>query len=301
MNITLDQLLALEAIVRTGSFARAAAEMHRVPSAISYLVRGLESATGLELFDRSKRQAVLTPAGRRLLAQAQGVLEGAHQLEALAVELRSGWEPELRVVVDGALPFGAISAVLRRFADPDIPTFLRVDVEYQEGVLYRFEKGPAQIGLVLGFEGGGGEEGFDCQPLGPLELVLVASPDHPLAAVELTDELRAQHAELVVRDSSPDFELTSKPSFMGSRNIVYLSDFFSKRVALIDGAGYGWIPYHFVRDDLDAGTLTLLKAESNRWTYHPQLIVREGHELGRAGRLFVETLSPPLAGLNVLS
>ena len=106
MNITLDQLLALEAIVRTGSFARAAAEMHRVPSAISYLVRGLESATGLELFDRSKRQAVLTPAGRRLLAQAQGVLEGAHQLEALAVELRSGWEPELRVVVDGALPFG---------------------------------------------------------------------------------------------------------------------------------------------------------------------------------------------------
>ena len=81
MNITLDQLLALEAIVRTGSFARAAAEMHRVPSAISYLVRGLESATGLELFDRSKRQAVLTPAGRRLLAQAQGVLEGRISLK----------------------------------------------------------------------------------------------------------------------------------------------------------------------------------------------------------------------------
>ena len=82
MNITLDQLLALEAIVRTGSL-RAAAEMHWVPSAISYLVRGLESATGLELFDRSKRQAVLTPAGRRLLAQAQGVLEGRISLKRL--------------------------------------------------------------------------------------------------------------------------------------------------------------------------------------------------------------------------
>ena len=107
---------------------------------------------------------------------------------------------------------------------------------------------------------------------------------------------RAQHAELVVRDSSPDFELTSKPSFMGSRNIVYLSDFFSKRAALIDGAGYGWIPYHFVRDDLDAGTLTLLKAESNRWTLSSTVDRPRGHELGRAGRLFVETLSPPLAG-----
>ena len=148
--------------------------------------------------------------------------------------------------------------------------------------------------MVLGFEGGG-EEGFDCQPLGPLERCwsLRRITRSQLSSSPTTC---AQHAELVVRDSSPDFELTSKPSFMGSRNIVYLSDFFSKRAALIDGAGYGWIPYHFVRDDLDAGTLTLLKAESNRWTYHPQLIVREGHELGRAGRLFVETLSPPLAG-----
>ena len=67
--------------------------------------------------------------------------------------------------------------------------------------------------------------------LGELEFVLVAAPNHPLAGVELTDELRAQHAELVVRDSSPNFELSSKPSFMGSRNVVYLSDFFSKRVA----------------------------------------------------------------------
>ena len=53
---------------------RAAAELHRVPSAISYLVRGLESATGLELFDRSKRQAVLTPAGPSAACSCEGVL-----------------------------------------------------------------------------------------------------------------------------------------------------------------------------------------------------------------------------------
>jgi DNA-binding transcriptional LysR family regulator len=175
---------------------------------------------------------------------------------------------------------------------------LRVDVEYQEGVLHRFEHGPAHIGLVLGFEGGGGEDGFDCQPLGELELVLVAAPHHPLAGVELTDELRAQHAELVVRDSSPNFELSSKPSFMGSRNVVYLSDFFSKRVALIEGAGYGWIPTHFIGEELDKGALVVLNTATNRWSYYPQLVVRAGQELGRAGRLFVETLAPPLGPLR---
>ena len=298
MQITLDQLLALEAIVRTGSFARAAAELHRVPSAVSYLVRGLESATGLELFDRSKRQAVLTPAGSRLLEHAKSVLDGAHGLEALAVELRSGWEAELRVVVDGALPFGPVTQVLRRFADPDVPTFLRVDIEYQEGVLHRFEKGRADIALVLGFESGGSEAGFDCKPLGTLELLLVASPSHPLADVELTPENRQHHAELVVRDSSPAFEAASKPSFMGSRNVVYLSDFFSKRMALLEGAGYGWIPRHFIASDLKREALVVLKAETNSWAYQPQVVVREGQELGRAGRLFLETLDPPLEALE---
>ena len=47
---------------------------------------------------------------------------------------------------------------------------------------------------------------------------------------------------------------------MGSRNIVYLSDFFSKR-AVDRWRRLRLIPYHFVRDDLDAGTLTLLGRE----------------------------------------
>lgn len=46
MDFTLDQLLALDAIARTGTFAGAADELHKAPSAISYLVQGLESASG---------------------------------------------------------------------------------------------------------------------------------------------------------------------------------------------------------------------------------------------------------------
>ena len=41
---TLDQLLVLETIARTGTFVAAARELHRVPSAVSYAVAGLESA-----------------------------------------------------------------------------------------------------------------------------------------------------------------------------------------------------------------------------------------------------------------
>ncbi|MBJ94851.1 MAG: LysR family transcriptional regulator [Rickettsiales bacterium] len=294
MNFTLDQLSALDAIVRTGSFAAAARELHKVPSAISYLVRELESSLGIELFDRSGRSAVLTPAGQRLLEGSRQVIEQARQLSRTAAELRDGWEPELFVVVDGALPMSAITSCLRRFADPQIPTRLRIDVEYQEGVIDRFENQPADLAMVLGLAGDADQEGLECRALGALELLLVASPQHPLAAQIVTEGSRADHAELVVRDSSPRFARDSKRSFMGSRNVVYLSDFHSKRIALLEAAGYGWIPRHFIAADLSQGRLQVLKAEPCTWTYEPQLISRQGQSLGRGGRLFVKTLLPVL-------
>lgn len=290
MDYTLEQLRALDAIVRTGSFAAAAAELHKVPSAVSYNVRGLEDALGVEIFDRSRRKAVLTPAGRRLLESTRELLDGARALDAVAAQLRDDWEPELHVVIDGALPMSPLTRCLRRFADPSIPTSLRVDVEYQEGVIDRFDSTPAHIGLVLGFAGDGDEKGYDLTALEPLEMILVAGPQHALAAGPVTDEARSQHAELVVRDSSPRYAAQPKASFMGSRNLVYLSDFHSKRIAVLDAAGYGWIPRHLIAEDLAEGRLVVLDADPARWTYYPQIITREGAHIGRAGRLFLDTL-----------
>lgn len=290
MDFTLDQLLALDAISRTGSFAGAAAELHRVPSAISYLVRNLETALDVPLFDRSRRRSTLTKAGERVLASARQVLEGARALEQVAVGLAGGWEAELHVVLDGALPMAPVAACLRRFATSDVPTDLRIDVEFQEGALDRFRDAPADIILFLGFDPDEDASGFDLIALPDLELVFVATPDHPLATGQVSEEARAAHAELVVRDSSARFARQAKASFIGSRNVMYLSDFHAKRVALLEGAGYGWIPHHLVRADLAAGRLVVLDAALSRWTYHPQIGTRAGQPLGRGARLFIDTL-----------
>ncbi len=93
-----------------------------------------------------------------------------------------------------------------------------------------------------------------------------------------------------MRDSSPQFSRRAKQSFIGSGNVVYLSDFHSKRVGLIQGAGYGWIPRHFIADDLKNGSLVQLNASPSTWTYHPQVIVKEGTTIGRAGQIFLDTI-----------
>ena len=93
MDVTLDQLRALDAVVRTGSFSEAAVVLHKVPSGVSYTIKGLEQAVGLTLFDRRRRTASLTPAGQRILEAGRLVLREQQLFERLALSLGDGWEP----------------------------------------------------------------------------------------------------------------------------------------------------------------------------------------------------------------
>ena len=65
--LTPDALAMIDTIARTGSFAAAARELGKVPSALTYSVRQLEDALDVLLFDRRSRQAKLTAAGEELL------------------------------------------------------------------------------------------------------------------------------------------------------------------------------------------------------------------------------------------
>ncbi len=288
LHHTLDQLLVLETVARTGSFAAAARELHRVPSAVSYTIRGLEEALAVPLFDRGGHTVTLTAAGRGILDEAQHVLLRARRLERLAATLRGGFEPELQVVVEGVYPMRPITEALRVLAERQVPTRVRVDVEYQDGVPERFEADHADLMLLLDWPG---DDRLAATPLPPLVMVLVASPRHPLGQRAGIDRpALLEHVDLVVKDSSPRYARAPRRPYMGSHHVVYLSDFHSKRLALLSGAGFGWAPEHLVEADLASGALVLLDfVEGNRWTYHPSLITRRDAPLGPAGALFVET------------
>ena len=80
--LTLDALRVLDAIDRKQSFAAAAEELFRVPSAISYTINKLEDDLGVALFDRSKRKAQFTPVGNLMLQQGRAILKASDELPA---------------------------------------------------------------------------------------------------------------------------------------------------------------------------------------------------------------------------
>lgn len=92
MNLTLRHLRGFVAVAETGSFSAAARRLHLTQSALSMLVRALESDMGLALFERTTRQVKLTDAGRDFFPLAEKLLVDLHlavaQTRARAAQTR---------------------------------------------------------------------------------------------------------------------------------------------------------------------------------------------------------------------
>ncbi len=82
-----QQLLGFYQVAKLGSFTKAAEATFRTQSALSQQVKALEAELGSQLIERlAKRGLQLTPAGAKLFAFAQGLLQ---QWDGLLEELQA--------------------------------------------------------------------------------------------------------------------------------------------------------------------------------------------------------------------
>src|SRR5580704_14098706 len=87
MNITLRQLEAFVAVADTRNFTRAAQRLHTAQSAISLLIKELETDLGVRLLDRTTRHVELTDPGiefrgyaEKLIADLDHAVRHTHEL-----------------------------------------------------------------------------------------------------------------------------------------------------------------------------------------------------------------------------
>src|SRR6478609_7278930 len=101
-SATLRQLRVFVSAATHLSFARAAAELHLTPPAVSLQIAELERHAGASLFERLGRRVYLTAAGEAMLRASTDILA---QLRNLEEELAAQ-----RGVEGGLLNVGVISA-----------------------------------------------------------------------------------------------------------------------------------------------------------------------------------------------
>ncbi|WP_086839805.1 LysR family transcriptional regulator [Amycolatopsis kentuckyensis] len=110
---SLRQLEYLVTVVDTGSFTRAAEQLHVTQPALSHQMRALERGLGGPLLERLPRAVRLTPMGRAMLPHARAALADAERARC-AARLASGTTAgELQVATVYSVSLGVLPPALR--------------------------------------------------------------------------------------------------------------------------------------------------------------------------------------------
>jgi DNA-binding transcriptional LysR family regulator len=172
------------------NFSRAAQRVHVVQSALSASVGRLENELGVEVFDRSKRQISLTPAGEVFLTHARQVMHtvvrARTSMEAFRDQLTGN------ITLGTLMSWGTLNmpAALEEFrnANPLVAVRLRQSVTGSTGHLAAIADG--QMDLALVSINAPGSPLVTLRELMREPMVFVCDGDHPLAhrrRVELAD------------------------------------------------------------------------------------------------------------------
>jgi DNA-binding transcriptional LysR family regulator len=148
INLPTDLLRSFLAIVDTGSMMRATDHVFLSPSALSLQMKRLEEIARRQLFQRSGRSLMLTPAGRELAAVARKMLDlNDAAVGSLLGETLSG-QVQIGMVQDFAETL--LPEILRDFSALHPQTQLRLQVAGSPELVDAYSRSALDIALGLG-------------------------------------------------------------------------------------------------------------------------------------------------------
>lgn len=243
MNITFRQLRAFVAVAETGSFARAAEQLHVSPSGLSMLVRELELQLGLEVLFRTTRQVRLTDAGSEFMPLARKALEdleAAISASRTLAELKRGRVTVSASVVAAAtlLPWAIKDFVCRH---PGIQCVLKDG--YEEAIRDQVRRGEVDLGVGTLLEN---DVGLEEIVLFEDHLVAVLPEGHILARKDVVNwkEL-AGFPMVALSPQSPSRKLSDNAFAAAGVRVVptYEASFSSTIISMVaSGLGLAALP-----------------------------------------------------------
>ncbi|MBV8048951.1 MAG: LysR family transcriptional regulator [Paludibacterium sp.] len=280
---TLEQWQVLQTVIEAGGFTRAAAQLHRSQSAVSYAIAQLQERLGATLIEVEGRKVRLTETGAALLRDARPLITQLDGLEARAKALTQGTQACVRFAVDSAYPKRSLFAVLKRFA-ADFP---HTQIELSEVMRLNAEQARARSDLAIVFQT---TTVLAEHRLADVELLAVAAHDHPL--------LQAGQTTLSTADLAPHLQVRLEDSQQpahtgdeGKRRQWSVNTVESAREAVLSGLCFGWLPRHVIADDLTGGTLCPLPLRTGAKRSIPlSLVFADVEQAGPATRALADLL-----------
>lgn len=178
MAFNLIQLETFRRLAIEANFTRTAEALNLTQPAVTQHVRALTDHFHVKLVDLVGRRTVLTDAGILLAKRAEHLLGNVAALERDMREFADLGSGELRLgatVTIGTYTLPALAARFRK-SYPDIT--LHVDIANTDTMAEAVKAGRVSLALV---EGPLDDPDLEIEPYADDELVLIVSPNHPLA------------------------------------------------------------------------------------------------------------------------
>lgn len=141
----LQYLIALK---DTGSFSEAATQCHVTQSTLSLGIKELERQMGVQLFERSRKNIIPTPAGVNVLIHAKNII---HQQKQLVNDIQSMTDPKSVPLRLGAIPTIApyFLPVFLPLLDNQLPqSHIQIAEDTTETILEKIRKGEMDLGIL---------------------------------------------------------------------------------------------------------------------------------------------------------
>src|SRR5690242_18428042 len=144
----LRQLRSFVAVAEELHFRRAADRLHLAQPSVSQQIRTLEAELGVQLFDRNRRGASLTPAGVALHAEARELLSRADHAAEIARATGAGERGRLRMSLTRSLTGGIADAIIAAYRGryPNVDLGLRLGTTMLH--VHQLHAGEIDVGFV---------------------------------------------------------------------------------------------------------------------------------------------------------
>lgn len=279
-------------LVESESFSRAAKLNGITQSAVSQQLRAMEKHFNILIVDRSQKQFRLTREGQKLYESAKEIL---YMYDKLNSELQ-----EMKKVISGTIHISTVYSIGLHELPPYVKAFLakypevNIRVEYRRAnmVYEDILSNSIDLGLVAYPQN---HKQLEILPFHDDILVLVVSPEHPLASVKSVDieEIAGQkfigfEPDIPTRKAT---DLIFREANIESEPVMEFDNVETVKRAVEINAGIAILPQTTVVREEAQGLLKVIKFKSKVYKRPLALIHRKGRVLTPAMKKLIELLT----------
>ena len=291
MHVTLRQLQIFRAIALSGSTTAAAQSVPLSQSAASAALNELERILNARLFDRVGKRLLLNDEGRALLPTALAVLDGARNLETAFLSANHAKLVDLHLFASTTIGNYILPRLLARFRDLMPGAQVQLQIGNTRDVVTAVRDFAADLGLI---EGPCHASDIVVVPWLEDELVIVASPMHPLAKAAKRGSLSAKQLSqacwLLREPGSGTREAVEQsllPHLVNIQSTMTLGSSEAIKNSVAEGLGVSCLSRYVVQDLAAANRLSVLRTRLPRLTRRLTIIHHQRKLLSDSLRGFV--------------